>query len=297
MPKGIALKTQKIIDAAYVVLQEIQPASVRAVCYKLFTLGVIPDMSKASTQKVSRALVLAREDGIIPWAWIVDETREVEQRSSWSDLGSFANTVRRAYRKDYWREQPYHVELWSEKGTVRGTLAEILDEFGIPFRVMHGFSSATVANSIAEYDARIEKPFVALYVGDFDPSGLHMSEVDLPGRLARYGGAIYVMRIALTVDDVTHGNLPYFESSSKISDPRHKWYIREYGALARGRCWELDAMSPVDLRERVRRQILTYIDADAWSRCLDIESAEFEALDAYADGLAKAGFGEVRHAR
>jgi hypothetical protein len=34
MPKGVALKTHKLIDAARHVLEEIQPASVRAVCYK-----------------------------------------------------------------------------------------------------------------------------------------------------------------------------------------------------------------------------------------------------------------------
>ena len=42
--------------------------------------------SKGQTQKVWRLLVHAREDGIIPWEWIVDETREPERVSSWSNL-------------------------------------------------------------------------------------------------------------------------------------------------------------------------------------------------------------------
>ena len=32
------------------------------------------------------------------------------------------------------------------------------------------------------------RPLIALYVGDFDPSGMFMSEEDLPKRLAKYGG-------------------------------------------------------------------------------------------------------------
>lgn len=39
---------------------------------------------------------------------------------------------------------------------------------------------------------------IALYVGDFDPSGMFMSEEDLPKHLAEYGGShITVQRIAL----------------------------------------------------------------------------------------------------
>ena len=35
------------------------------------------------------------------------------------------------------------VEVWSEKGTIRGVLKPVLDEYGVGFRVMHGFGSAT----------------------------------------------------------------------------------------------------------------------------------------------------------
>jgi hypothetical protein len=47
-------------------LSEIQPATVRAVCYKLFVGGLIKSMKKTETNKVSRALVLAREQDEIP---------------------------------------------------------------------------------------------------------------------------------------------------------------------------------------------------------------------------------------
>jgi hypothetical protein len=38
---------------------------------------------------------------------------------------------------------PDRVEVWSEKGTVRGVLDPVLKEYGVGFRVMHGFGSAT----------------------------------------------------------------------------------------------------------------------------------------------------------
>jgi len=53
---------------------------------------------------------------------------------------------------------------------------------------MHGFGSATQVYDIAnDYDDQ-ERDLIALYVGDWDPSGLCMSEKDLPERLARYEG-------------------------------------------------------------------------------------------------------------
>ena len=53
-----------------------------------------------------------------------------------------------------------------------------------------------VAPNIAEDDDGRE--LIALYVGDFDPSGMFMSEEDLPKHLAEYGGShITVQRIAL----------------------------------------------------------------------------------------------------
>jgi hypothetical protein len=95
------------------------------------------------------------------------------------------------YRRNEWALQPEYVEVWSEKGTVRGTLAPVLDQYGVTFRVMHGYASATVVNEIAELSRKLKgKPYIALYVGDHDPSGRHMSDVDLPGRLAEYGGHV-----------------------------------------------------------------------------------------------------------
>ena len=43
---------------------------------------------------------------------------------------------------------------------------------------MHGFSSATTVHDVAQDDDG--RDLIVLYVGDYDPSGLYMSERDLP---------------------------------------------------------------------------------------------------------------------
>ena len=87
------------------------------------------------------------------------------------------------YRRDYWQDQPVVVEVWSEKTTVEGILQPVLDEFGVAFRVMKGFWSFTQVmgrRSQPTCSPGDGQKLIVLYIGDWDPSGLHMSAVDLP---------------------------------------------------------------------------------------------------------------------
>lgn len=275
MGRGKSQKSLALIEASIAILREINPATVRAVCYRLFTAGLIPDMGRNSTNKVSNQLVWAREQGLLPWPWIVDETREAEHVSVWSSPSEIIDAAVRGYRRDYWQDQPCWVEVWSEKGTVRGTLASVLKRYGVTFRVMHGYGSATALYDIASETSRVDKPLTVFYVGDFDCSGMNMSEVDLPTRLTRYGGIAAIKRIALTHADVGPGSaLPSFAADTKAGDPRYRWFVDNFG----GRCWELDALSPVILRERVEKAIVGMLDGAAWQRAVEVEAVEVESM-------------------
>lgn len=269
--RGRSKASVAMIEAAQRILAEIQPASVRAVCYRLFTEERIRDMSKASTDAVSKQLVYAREYDIVPWDWIVDETREAERVSSWSSPEEIIASAVSQYRKDYWADQPRRVEVWTEKGTVRGTLAPVLAKFGVTLRVMHGFGSATSIHTAAIESVSDDRPFTVLYAGDWDPSGMWMSEFDLPSRLERYGGKVRIDRFALTEQDLA---LPSFAAASKSKDPRFAWFRKEYGE----RCFELDALSPVFLRDRTSEAILDLLDLPRWNACVKVESAERESM-------------------
>lgn len=273
--RGKSQASLELIEASRQILEEIQPASIRAVCYRLFTVGLLPNMSKASTDKVSKQLVYAREQGIIPWEWVVDETREAERINTWNNPSEIINAAVRGYRRDYWQDQPVRVEVWSEKGTVRGTLAPVLNEYGVTFRVLHGFGSATALNAIAEASNASDKPLFALYLGDRDPSGMFMSEADIPQRLARYGGAVNLQRIALLASD-TQG-LPSFDVETKSKDGRYEWFCERYGR----RCWELDAMPPPLLRARVEAEIRRHIVLDRWEHAVAVERAETDSMQSF----------------
>jgi hypothetical protein len=269
--RGMAQRSLDLIEAMYAKAEAAQPITGRGVGYKLFITNLISSMATSEMQRVYRLLKVAREQGRIPWEWIVDETRALERTSTWADSAEYARCVAQSYRRDFWDQQPARVEVWSEKGTVRGVLAPVLDEYAVGFRVMHGFSGATPIYDVSQDDDGRE--LVALYVGDYDPSGMFMSEEDLPARLDKYGGDhVILSRIALIPAQV--GGLQSFPATDKKKDTRYKWFVANYG----DQCWELDAMDPNDLRDCVETAIKELIEPEAWERCEIVNKAEQESL-------------------
>lgn len=301
---------QERIAQERALLAAIQPASVRAVAYQMFVRGLIPSMAKTETNKISEDLVWAREQEIIPWEWIVDETRRPEVMPVWANLPHFLQSVKVSYRRDLWADQAVHLEVWSEKGTVRAVLAPVLEAYRVPFRVLHGFNSATVVKDTADasLDLPADKPFVALYIGDYDPSGWFMSEVDLPARLADYGGAVDLRRIALTwadgpgrgVDPFTGQPLPGYDvlaperlfprGHPRDGQPKNNCTPRYLDGARAGRTgYELDAMAPPTLRARVQEAIWgtddapAVIDRGVWAASLEQEEDDQARLDEIID--------------
>ncbi len=270
----MALASLDLIEAMKVITKAAHPITGRGVGYELFAAGLIPSMD--DMKRVYRLLKEARERGMIPWSWIVDETRELERCPSWNDAADYADVMGRAYRRDHWNQHPVRVEVWSEKGTIRGVLAPVLNRYGVGFRIMHGFKSAS-----AVYDAAQDcdgRPLIALYVGDYDPSGLCMSEHDLPNRFTKYGGDHVILeRIALRTEHTRE--LPSFLASDKKKDTRYKWFVRNYGE----RCWELDAMDPNKLRDLVEEATRKEIEPEAWERSTVVEKAECESIRTVLD--------------
>jgi hypothetical protein len=293
--RGLARKTIDLIDAIVEIAEAIQPCSVRALAYQLFNRKLIPSMAKQQTQKVSRVCTIAREKGYLPWSWIVDPTREVECVPTWEDPEGYARAVQRSYRRNKWDGQPVHLSLWSEKSTIQGTLQPVLDQYEIPFQVLHGWSGATPVWDAAQAALKRDKPTIIFYVGDYDPSGMGMSDLDLPGRLARYTSCdpsaeldvdlfawpflrarnIDIIRIALTRDHAEMlGPDTRFPASDKKDDSRYEWFVRTHGQW----CWELDALSPNTLRSCVEEAILARLDRESWDRYARVEEAERERI-------------------
>lgn len=99
--RGKAQASLDLIQAAYEICKAANPITVRGIAYKLFARGLIPNMGKNATSRVSRLLVYAREQDIFPWEWIVDETRGAERVNTWSSPDEIIRAAVNGYRQDY----------------------------------------------------------------------------------------------------------------------------------------------------------------------------------------------------
>ena len=100
-----------LINAMATIAEAVQPVTGRGIGYKLFIQGLIKAMERNEMARVYRLLLIAREQNIIPWNWIVDETREFERVSTWDNPEQYAHAVACSYRRDFWNQQPVRVEV------------------------------------------------------------------------------------------------------------------------------------------------------------------------------------------
>jgi len=150
MGRGRSATTYTLLSRAREILETIQPCSVRAVAYQLFTRGLIPSMEKTETNRISALLTWAREEDEIPFDWIVQEGRAIERVATWDDPAAYARAVQASYRRNKGAGQARDVIVVSEKGTVRGTLTPVLDTYEVNFLPVGGHTSTTRIHELAE---------------------------------------------------------------------------------------------------------------------------------------------------
>lgn len=278
MARGEWANTTKIIEAAQAILEAEHPMTLRQCFYRLVSKGIIQN-SRADYLKLSRLLTKARNDGRISFRHLTDRSRPIYSPNVFENPAEYAETIKRAYRKDYWHTQPNYVEIWVEKDSVIGSIEPVTDELGVAVRVGRGFISTTRAHEIARHFNRIDsldKEITVFYLGDFDPSGVEI-EIDAAKRVEEQQGAgvpfrFVIERLAIHREDIAKFNLPPLRV--KDSDPRSASFNAKHGS----ECVELDALPVVELRERIRDAVSDLIDWELWDRAVAVEKVEIKSI-------------------
>jgi len=263
---GKHAKTIKLIETAKGILADLHPMTVRQVYYQLVSRQVIKN-NRGQYQAVSNALVSARREGVIPWAWIEDRLRRPRHVSMWSGLADFAETCRLAYRRDVWDTQPDYLEVWLEKDALSGIFEDVLNPYGATLHVGRGYDGWDSVHSAAICFLEKKADVTVLYFGDFDPSGEDMVR-SLVKRLASLGSRPKVVKCALTHDDIRRYDLP--ADFAKKTDTRTAAFVAEHGDIA----VELDALPPDVLRDRLEQEVSTRMDLKALDRIKRLEKRE-----------------------
>lgn len=254
--------------------------TLRQLYYQLVSRGYIENTQRAYA-KLSRLLTDARYCGEVDWDAIEDRIRVPRRPSQFENVLDLIRCAKASYRLDRWEGQKYYVELFTEKDALSSVLHPITQKWHIYFNVNRGYASATAMYDAAKryiHETNKEKKPILLYLGDHDPSGLDMIR-DIRDRLEEFEVLdLALIHIALTTKQVKQHNPP--PNPAKISDPRAKEYITNYGEKS----WEVDALRPELLIRLVEGSIAKFVDTELMNKIIAREKRDMKKLEKFARG-------------
>lgn len=273
---GRHAQTDQLIAIAHEILATHHPMTVRQVYYQLVSRQVIEN-SRSQYQRVSKALVLARQEGLIPWDWLEDRLRKPRHVSMWDSLGQFASDAAASFRLDVWDTQPTYLECWLEKDALSGIFEDVLHRYGVTLNVGRGYDGW---DSIRNASQRLSSDGdTVLYFGDFDPSGEDMVR-SLRDRLAYFDCSPQVIKCALTAEDIKRYKLP--PDLAKTTDSRRSAFVQKHGDVS----VELDALPADALRQRLIDEVEERMDLSALAAVRELEATERARLVSALEGAA-----------
>ena len=185
------------------VLTDENPMTVRQVFYRLVSLGVIEKTENEYKSTVCRLLTDMRRSGDISYHWIADNTRWMRKPTTYSNLEQAAQETAQFYRRRLWDDQDVYVEIWLEKDALAGVLYPITAQYDVPLMITRGYPSLSFLYSAAEGILDEDKPAFLYYLGDHDPSGVHIPQkVESDLREMAAGAEIHFKRIAVNIDQI-----------------------------------------------------------------------------------------------
>jgi hypothetical protein len=182
------------------------PTSARFLYYELVQRG---QLSKERTgarrpdQNLHDALTDIREDGRIPWGWIVDETRSLENYTGYATIKEGVLSKLPYIKLDPWsgRAPMILTEARSVAGVQRPTVSAYRARIAATNGQCGGFLRTEIAPMLRPGDR-------VLYFGDLDLAGNQIEDNTRRVLEREIGGPLRWERVALTEEQVARYNLP-----------------------------------------------------------------------------------------
>lgn len=264
-------KTRALWDAIAGVVAEYDVMTVRQLYYQMEMRGYVAKDDR-DYDKVQRACLQMRRQGALPYEKIVDSSRERRTIYQYNGLRAALEESFQTYRRNYWLDQPVHVEVWCEKDALSNLISPVCQGYGVAFQALRGFDSESFAYESAKDIKTIGKPARIYYFGDHDPSGWWIAR-NLEPTLREFGADAHVEHVGVTPGQVARWGLP--TRRAKPSDTRYRGFVEYFGS---DRCTEVDAIPPDTLEQLIRSSIRRNIDHAAWFRARRSEELEKETL-------------------
>jgi hypothetical protein len=260
---GVRGDNVTLAAAAWKVIEEQRPLTVRALMYRLVSQRFLPSTDRAHYQRLCNLMVTLRECEVVDHGDIVDNVRSTIVPAGWPSLANYTDGMWERYRLDFWHHLPEFVHIIVEKDAIAGTLEPVTWKYGVPLSPTRGYISVSFAWEIAEMWQELPpgKDVCVYYLGDWDASGAEDIEQNTLEKLQRYSEcSVCWERLGVNPEDIERFDLTPL--APKESDTRAKAFVEKYGYG----CVEVDALPPTELRRRVEEAIKGHIPPDEWKR-------------------------------
>lgn len=246
------------------------PTSIRFLFYELTDRGLIPKvyrdengraMARTPGQDISDAVKRLREVGLIPWSWIVDETRTVNSWRYAATVYQYVEDTLPLARIDLWDGKPPPLILCESRslaGVLRGIAADYLCPIAATNGQVGGFLHTEVAPLVAGSESRR-----VLYLGDLDLSGGHI-EGNIRNVLEGYA-ALDWTRVAITRAQVKEHAFPVVTKRDHRYRPARAFDAVETEALGQT---EIMRLLTAALEERVSEPLAVVREREEQQRVL-----------------------------
>ncbi|MCY2987172.1 MAG: hypothetical protein NTY19_04790 [Planctomycetota bacterium] len=272
-PRRTKSQMETLRDGLFALAEEHQPLTIRQLFYRAVVTSLIDKTQNAYNNVVVRLLGQMREDGRVPFEWIVDNTRWMRKPRTYSGLRQMLEYTKKTYRRAIWDVQKVYVEIWCESDSVAGILYPITEEYDVPLMPCSGQPSKSFLHSASECIAEENRPCFVYYFGDYDRAGIQISD-RINRDLVRYlpdGADFHFERVAINEDQIRKYNLP----TRPPKDKRDGWTETV----------ELEAMTTAALQGICDDCITRHIDHEALARLETVEAAERETVGMFLDQL------------
>ncbi len=279
VPKKFTVARLDIIAKANQIADEYEQAgysmTVRQLYYQGVARGLWPNNQKMYNQLVG-ILTDGRLAGIVSWSAIEDRGRNLMGINTVDGPPQAIKGMMDKYSLDLWANQEWRPEVWVEKQALEGVIGEICNKVRVDFFATKGYASVSetwrAGLRLAGYIAKGQRPII-FHLGDHDPSGIDMTRHVAETLSTFVGHPVTVQRLALNMDQVEELNPP--PNPVKLTDSRSDKYRDLYGEES----WELDALSPDAIKDKIEDAILRIRDPDKWDEMMSEETNDKRVLD------------------
>jgi hypothetical protein len=214
-------------------------------------------LTKGEFGALERVITQCRKDALLPLDICHDDENrttlgiQIVDGKGIDEYAAFALEIARDIVNSYtphgfWDTQPYYVELWTEKLSLRNMFESVCRRYYVPLANAKGWSDINMrAGVMRRFKAheRAGRQCVLLYMGDHDPGGLAISETllsnckDVELAAGWNPDNLIVDRFGLNYEFIMEQCLSWVDNletakGGRLDDPKHpdhhKPYVQSY---------------------------------------------------------------------